>query len=293
MAARHRGLLLWAAAVQAPWLIHCAGLHDGGLRVPTVEIAPGVLMPVLSIGTGGTESHDSAEITQHWLGLGGRGIDTALVYGDQAVVAKTIASAGLKREDVFMTTKIAGCGNTEANVQKDLRDLNTSYVDLMLIHYPMGGNCTEAWGVLEKYHAQGVLKAIGVSNFKRSDLEPLLAAARVVPAVNQIRLNVLDHDDDTVSFTRAHNITVEAYSPLGRDSHKIPKNTAIQGLAVRHNVSTYQVALRWVLQHGHVATFQSTSQLHQKEDADVFGFSLSDAEMKLLDKLQHPKVVYV
>ena len=116
----------------------------------------------------------------------------------------------------------------------------------------------------------------------------LLSTARVVPAVNQIELNVLHHDDDTIAFSSAHNITIEAYSPLGRAGHSgdIRANAAIHTAATAHNVSTYQVALRWILQHNHVLTFQSSSQEHQQQDADLFRFALTAAEMAALDKQQ-------
>merc|ERR1740121_1435047 len=148
--------------------------------------------------------------------------------------------------------------------------------------------CGQTWAVLEDYHSRGLLKAIGVSNFNVEQLQPLLQTAKVVPAVNQIQLNVLAHDDATVAFCGAHNIMIEAYSPLGRGGHSgdIPGNKVIQGIAAAHNVTAYQVAMKWVLQHGHVLTFQSSSASHQKVDADVFGFDLTPQELLQLDGLQ-------
>merc|ERR550537_390838 len=99
-------------------------------------------------------------------------------------------------------------------------------------------------------------------------------------------MNVLDHDEDTISFCRTNNITVEAYSPIGRNSSWIRNNEEIKSIAATHNVSTYQVAMKWILQHGHLLTFQSSSKEHQEADADLFKFSLSDKEMLALDKLQ-------
>jgi len=168
-------------------------------------------------------------------------------------------------------------------VEKDLKQLNTDYIDLMLIHFPGKGDCSKTWAALENYHAKGVLKAIGVSNFKRSNIESLMKTAKVVPAVNQIKHNVLSHDDDTISSSLAHNITIEAYSPL---KSGISRNRVIQSVAAAHSVSTYQVALKWILQHGHVLTFESKSTAHQKEDADIFNFTLTDDEMSKLDGLQ-------
>lgn len=264
------------------------------LDIPTKEVAPGVKMPVLSIGTGGTESHNASAIVQNWLSQGGRGVDTAMVYRDQPVVAKAIADAGVDRKDIFITTKIPGCIGAAAAVHSDLRQLKTDYIDLMLIHFPYGGDCGETWAVLEDFHARGVLKSIGVSNFNASQLEGLMKTAKVVPAVNQIRHNILSHDDQTINVARAHGITIEAYSPLGRNSGEIPSNKVIQEMARKYNVSTYQIALRWIVQHGHVLTFQSTSSQHQANDADIFHFTLADPDMAVLDNLQkHTAQVFV
>lgn len=274
----------------APWgfLGVFPALATGSVSIPTKTIAAGVNMPVMSIGDGGQEKSQSSVITKTWLDLGGRGIDTATMYGNQKTVAASIAAAGVSRKDVFITTKVPGCSNTASYVEGNLRDLGTDYIDLMLIHFPWGDSCSKAWSVLEDYHANGTLKAIGVSNFARKNLDSIMKNAKVTPAVNQIQLNVLEHDADTIAASQAYNITLEAYSPLGRSGHSgdIPGNKVIQGIASSHNVSTYQVALKWILQHGHVLTFQSSSKAHQESDADVFGFTLADPEMTKLDGLQ-------
>lgn len=278
MGPRRALALLWPAVVA------------GTLSIPLRQIAHGVRMPVLSIGTGGLESKEAYTIVQDWLGLGARGVDTAWIYRDQEVVAKAISDLGVPRGEVFITTKIPGCADVKAMVEADLKQLGTDYLDLLLIHFPRMGDCSQAWTVLEDFHARGVLKAIGVSNFRKSNLEALLKTAKVVPAVNQIEHNVLNHDDETIAFSEANNITIEAYSPLGRSNHSgdIPGNEAIQAIAASHNVSAYQVALKWILQHGHILTFQSTSQQHQQVDADLFGFNLTKEEMSTLDRQQKP-----
>lgn len=285
MAAR-RALALAAAAL--PLLSR--GRAAGNVSVPVVEIAPGVRMPALSIGAGGLESQAADAIVTAWLGLGGRGIDDAWIYRNQDAVRQAIARSGVPREALFITSKIPGCLDAERYIKEDLQQLGLDYIDLLLIHFPRPATaCVEAWKVLEDYHARGVLKAIGVSNFKVPDLEAVLGMAKVVPAVNQVRHNVLEHDDETLALCAKHNITVEAYSPLGRGGHSgdISGNAVIKAIAARHGVSAYQVALRWILQHGHILTFQSSSAAHQASDADIFGFSLSDEDMSALDRLQN------
>lgn len=260
---------------------------SAAVDIPTVEVAKGVDMPVLSIGTGGQEMSAASDIVTAWLSQGGRGIDAAYVYNNQAAVASAIAASGVPRDQLFITSKIPSCDDVEKYIEADLRLLNTSYLDLLLVHFPRG-DCSVGWPVLEQYHEKGVLKSIGISQFERSHIEDLMKTAKVTPHVNQIQLNVLAHDDDQIAATQEHGIKVESFSPLGRSgqSGDIPGNPTIQKIAAAHSVSTYQVAIGWILQKGHLAVFQSSSAEHQASDADVFGFQLTDSEIAELDALQ-------
>ncbi|CAB9502161.1 Deoxymugineic acid synthase 1 [Seminavis robusta] len=263
------------------------------LWMETKEIAPNVSMPVMSIGTGGQEHGNAKQIVSNWLTVGGRAIDTALNYGNQDQVRQAIQESAteLTRDDVFITTKIPDCNvtNVAQYIQQDLQLLGTTYVDLLLIHGPRRGDCVETWKYLEHaYLNDKTARAIGVSNFRTADLEPLLQHGTVVPHVNQIQLNLLHKDVDTIRYCDQHGIVVEAYSPLGRAGTRgdLAHNKVIQGIAQAHgNVTIYQVALKWILQHGWILTFQSSSRQHQEVDADVFHFTLSDEEMKRLDAL--------
>jgi diketogulonate reductase-like aldo/keto reductase len=275
------------------FLLYCPTIQSL-INIPTRTIAPGVDIPVISIGTWseGTKE-DPTKIVDAWMRLGGRGVDTAYIYFDQAKVASAIAGAGVQRKDVFLTTKIPGCELVSTFVKKDLQQLNTSYLDLVLIHAPLGssGMCSGAWKTLEQYVSDGKIRSIGVSNFKEKNLEPLLKVATIVPAVNQIDHNVFDHDDATVNFCQQHNITVEAYSPLGspgrsKSARSVFSDPTVTKIAHVHNVSQAQVALRWIVQSGHILTFLSENPQHQANDADVFGFSLTAAEMKELSSIQ-------
>lgn len=273
-------------------LVSLPTLFLAAVNIPTDLIAYNVYMPEISIGVGGPEMKKSKTIVTSWLSLGGRGIDTAAVYGNQEEVAEAIAQSGVNRSDIFLTSKIAGCDNAEANIQKLLKQLRTDYMDLMLIHFPKG-DCAAAWATLEKYHANGVLKSIGISNFNRTDIDTLKKTMKVVPHVNQVKLNVLNHDDDQIKASMEIGTHIEAYAPLGEDGYSgdIPGNPTIQAIAERHNVSTYQVALKWILQKGHLLTFQSANPTHQESDADVFKFNLTSDELKRLDNLQKQSIV--
>jgi len=254
-------------------------------------------MPKISIGTWLSKQGDDAyEITSNWLKLGHRGIDTALVYFDQPAVSKAIQDAGLKREDVFITTKIPTCSPnakvTIAAVEADLHALNTSYIDLLLVHSPVGikidHGCETTWKALESLVKLGQLRAIGISNFGAGRSLTLFCAdgCEIPPAVNQIEYSVLHHDDETIEFCRTHNITVEAYSPLGgtHSTHgSVFTDPTVTKIAADHNVSAAQVALRWIVQRGDTLTVLSTSSEHQANDADLWSFELTAREMGQLD----------
>jgi diketogulonate reductase-like aldo/keto reductase len=271
------------------------------LDMETKEIAPGVLMPVVSIGTGGLESQKAYDIVSDWLALGGTGIDTALNYRNQDKVREAIEDATtsssnntttISRDDLFLTTKIPDCNATETarKIETDLELLGTHYVDLVLIHGPRRGDCLAAWKVLEESYESNRTRAIGVSNFKRKDLEPLLNGGTVIPHVNQIKLNLLNYNNDddtmdTIRYSTQYGILLEAYSPLGRGGGEVVHHPLVETIAFSHNVTGYQIALKWILQHGWILTFQSSSKEHQATDADVFGFRLTPEEMYDLDRI--------
>lgn len=263
--------------------------------IASKTIAPGVEMPIVMVGTwtSGT-SEDVKAIVRTWLGQGGIGIDEALVYQNQGMVAQAIKEAGVARNQLFIESKIPGCGGDEIArswVEQILRELDTTYLDLLLIHAPRGPDCLGTWRVLEEYHSQGILKAIGVSNFQVPHLQALLAHAKVKPAVNQIQFNVFFHDDELVAFCRQNNITPQSWGPLGGAHNWFKRSVftepTINTIAQAHQVSAAQVALRWVIQHGLTIVFLSGDARHQQNDADIFGFSLTDKEMEMLDALPH------
>jgi diketogulonate reductase-like aldo/keto reductase len=269
---------------------------------PTIDIAPGVSMPMASLG--GVLSRPSNYSA--WLSpaVGGKALDTALSYGTavQTAVGAALASSGLARREVFLTTKIPCCpdgvaqhtqfscddpgaGNATLALERDLRELGVAVVDLALLHWP----CTDmaqsiaAYRALEAFQRAGKARAIGVSNFNSSQLAALLAAATVPPAVNQCEFSIGDHDDATLAFCARHGITYEAYSPLGGLSHvDVLGDADVLAIAAAHGVSAAQVALRWVVQQGVPFVTAATNATYMAEDLDLFGFALSDDEMRTL-----------
>lgn len=273
-----------------------------GINIPTRTIAPGVEMPVISIGTWlSSKGEDAYTIVSNWLKLGGRGIDSALIYFDQKSVAKAISDAGLTRADVFITSKVPACATdpylTKRAVQADLHALGTEYIDLLLIHAPLGVGCRTTWHVLEDLHLNGTLRSIGVSNFGAGPffrtLEKLCGReqdeCKVPIALNQIDYNVFKHDETTIRYCREHNITVQAYSPLGgtKSTHSVFHDQTVLAIAKQHNVTAAQVALRWIVQRGDILTVLSGSSAHQAADARLWTFALAPDEMNALDHLKN------
>mmetsp|Transcript_121694 Transcript_121694/g.378815 ORF Transcript_121694/g.378815 Transcript_121694/m.378815 type:complete len:187 (-) Transcript_121694:257-817(-) len=170
-------------------------------------------------------------------------------------------------------------------VQKSLDAIGVDYLDLMLIHTPGSAESNYvAWQALEEMHLGGKVRAIGVSNFNVQQMQALLANATRIPIMlNQRSMNVMGHDNSTLKFCLEHNITYQAYTPLG-DGTIFTDNTVLQ-IAQAHGKSAAQIALRWILQRGATITTQSQSESHQLENMDLFGFTLSDQEMRQLNAL--------
>jgi diketogulonate reductase-like aldo/keto reductase len=214
-----------------------------------LEIAPGVYMPRVSCGHPDDQAKNATAATLAWILAGGMGIDTADSYHNQPEIAVAIAASGVERKKLFITTKVPCEGDVYANIEEDLRELQTSYVDLMLIHFPCKDldGTRNAWKALQAAHDAGLARSIGVSNFLAADLDAVMALGGVTPSLNQCQMSVGSHDDAMINKTRAAGATYEAYSPLRHVDLSDPTLTKI---AHDHNVSTAQVALRWIYQQG-------------------------------------------
>lgn len=275
------------------------------------EIAPGVTMPFVNLG--GVHSHPGN--FSAWLSLGGTGLDTAMLYGDdiQVQVGDAIKGSG-QRGDLFVTTKVPCCPTggigaawcdwyvkefadldayTRGSI--DLRLLGIEYADLMLMHWPCSdeADTIKTYRALEAFQLAGKARAIGISNFNSSAIDALYAAPgglRVLPAVNQNGFSIAGHnstlngrDMATLAKCNEKNITFSAYSPLGGlTGVDVLGNPTVIAVGKAHNKSSAQVALRWVTQQGVVAVTSATNPEYLAEDLDIFDFTLSDAEMATL-----------
>ena len=253
---------------------------DGHARV----LADGNQIPILGLGV--WQVPDGAECVNavRWaLDLGYRHIDTAQVYGNEASVGRALRESGVPREQVFITTKFYPAREDPvAEAEQSLRRLGVDQVDLYLVHWPQG-DPVRAWPAMERSRERGLARSIGVSNFSASDLAAVLAAGQVPPAVNQVQFSPVHYRRALLEACRQRGVVVEAYSPLGTGQHLT--DPAVGRVAQRAGRTPAQVLLRWCLQRDLVVIPKSVHRDRIAENAQIFDFTLSSADMAELDAL--------
>lgn len=256
-------------------------------KVPFITLNNGVRMPQLGFGVWQVPDDEATAAVTTALEAGYRSIDTAAIYGNEEGTGKAIAASGVPREELFITTKLwnnaHGFDQALAAFDDSLAKLGLDYVDLYLIHWPTPARdlYADTWRALEKIHADGRAKTIGVSNFGPAQLRRVLDEGSIVPAVNQVEL----HPDFAQAPLRAvhaeHGIATEAWSPLGQGKGLLDE-PVIGAIARRLGRTPAQVVLRWHLQIGNVVIPKSVTPSRIKENIDVFDFELTDADMTAL-----------
>ncbi|MGW5615368.1 aldo/keto reductase [Streptomyces sp. NPDC003877] len=239
-------------------------------------------MPQLGFGVWQVPDDEAEAAVTTALEAGYRSIDTAAIYGNEEGTGKAIAASGLPREELFVTTKLwnadQGYDSTLRAFDTSLQRLGLDFVDLYLIHWPMPerGTYVDTYKAFEKLHADGRIRAIGVSNFLPEHLEKLIGETSVVPAVNQIELHPHLQQHDAREYHAERGIATEAWSPLGQGKGLL-EVPAIVAIARKHDRTPAQVVLRWHIQLGNVVIPKSVTPSRIKENIEVFDFSL-DAE---------------
>jgi diketogulonate reductase-like aldo/keto reductase len=259
--------------------------------VPTLKLNSGYEVPVLGLGTYNDTSEVMVQTVQDAIAAGYRHIDTAELYGNEADIGKGLAIAikagHVKREEVFITSKIKPTGRDRKTaleaVQTALKNLDTPYVDLMLIHWPEG-NVSDIYAGLEDAVSQKLVHSIGVSNFEVKNLNDLLKTAKVKPAMNQIEIHPNKNQDETVDLCKKEGIVVTGFSPLGTGT--LLKESHLVAIGTAHKKSSAQVCLRWQIQRGLVTIPKTTHKDRLTENIDVFGFELSETEMKTIHDIK-------
>ena len=245
-------------------------------------------MPMLGLGVYKATGNNEVENAICWaVEAGYRLIDTASVYKNEEGVGRGIKAASVKREELFVTTKVWNnaqrMNDVEGAFNRSLERLGLEYVDLYLIHWPVAGCYIATWKALEKIYSSGRAKSIGVSNFSVQDLEKLNEQCGIVPAVNQIEFHPLFNHPELLSYCRAHHIAVQAYAPLARGAYLDEETVA--RIAVRRGKTPAQIGLRWSVQQGISVIPKSSKKDRIYSTAQIFDFSLTPEEMEALNAL--------
>ena len=263
----------------------------------TYTLSNGVKIPVIGFGTWQVEDgRQAVDAVKAALSAGYRHIDTAQGYGNEESVGRAVKDSGVKREEIFITSKLTnsvrGYKQTKAALDESLEKLGGSYIDLFLLHWPVPVDFkqnwiemnAESWRAMEEYFQAGKIRALGVSNFHGRHVDELLKTAKVRPVVNQIRLCPGDTQDEVVAYSRGKGMLLEAYSPLGVGAVlQVPQ---MQELAAKYGKSVAQVAIRWSLQNGFLPLPKSVTPARIRENADVFDFELLPEDMRKISALK-------
>ena len=261
-------------------------------------------IPALAYGTWLIKNENAKNCVLMALEAGYRHIDTAQAYGNEVGVGEGLKASGLKREDIYVTTKVQAEHKTykkaKKSIDESLKKLGLDYVDLILIHCPQPWILfrkfqrrydkanVAVYKVLEEYYKAGKIRAIGVSNFLPADLDNILNNCEVVPAVNQILAHVKNMDFNTINYCREKGIIIEAYSPLGHGNSNVLKDETIKEIANKYNVSVPQLCLRFTVELNMVTLPKSTNIAHMKSNGDL-DFNISEEDMERLVKLDKIK----
>ncbi len=253
----------------------------------TIRLRNGVDMPVLGFGTYKAVGGDGSRAVEFALKHGYRSIDTAAVYGNEHEVAQGIRASGVVRGEIFLTTKVwndqQGYASTKRALDDSLSRLETDYVDLYLVHWPIERLMESTWRAMEELLAEGKTRAIGVCNHLPHHLEPLLELAEVPPAVDQVEFHPRLQQPNLQAYVAEHDIVLEAWAPLMKG--RVGSIPEIVAIAEAHEATPAQVAIAWVLAQGYVTIPKSVHEARIVENADVFGIELSAEEMGIIGRL--------
>ena len=264
--------------------------------IENIKMNNGLEIPCIGYGTYKVSvDKDGVQVVKDAIEAGYRLLDTAAMYNNEEEVGKAIIESGIPRKDIFLTSKVAnpdrGYDSTLRAFDRSLRLLEVDYLDLYLVHWPADKARfadwkkinSDTWRALERLLNEGRVKAIGVSNFMPEHLDALIETARDLPMVNQIEFHPGWMQPEVLEWCRRNNVVVEGWSPLGRT--RVLEDPLLVGIARRYGKSVAQICLRWAVQHGVVPLPKSVSPERMKSNLDIFDFSLTAADMRLIDSM--------
>lgn len=244
-------------------------------------------MPLAGFGTFMLNGETCTNAVTEAIKIGYRMIDTAEAYGNEKEVGEGINQSGIDRKELFLVTKVnfKSYEDAEQTVMQSLANLQTDYIDLLLLHWPFA-NYYEAWRTLEKLYAEGKVRAIGVSNFEPDQLLDLIAYNKIIPAINQIETNLYCQCSTERSWMDKKQVSHMAYAPLGQGNrNEMFQEPMVLSLAKKYRKTPAQVLLRFLTQKGIIVIPRSTKPAHIKENFDLFDFELNADEMSQLSAL--------
>src|SRR3954468_15548205 len=251
-------------------------------QIPLVTLDNGVQMPILGFGVYQIPPEQTEQAVTDALAAGYRHIDTAAAYVNEEAVGRAIKASGIPREELFVTTKLwvqdAGQDATKRAVETSLGNLGLDHLDLYLIHQPFG-DYYGAWRAMQDLNRQGVLKAIGVSNFYPDPLVDLIDHNEVIPAVNQIETHPFFQRAADQRVMTERGVQIESWGPLAQGRDDLFSDPILSGISAGHRKTVAQVILRWLIQRGVVVIPKSVRPARMAENIDVFDFTLTDDEM--------------
>lgn len=256
----------------------------------TVKLNNGIEMPILGYGVYLVEPEECERCVLDAISAGYRLIDTAQAYYNEEGVGNAIAKCGVPRDELFITTKMWIYTNPEdarTSIEQSLRKLRTDYIDLLLVHQPIG-DYYGTYRVMEEAYKSGKVRAIGLSNFYPDRFVDLAENMEIKPAINQLRTNVFSQQWDAVKEMSPYGTRLMAWAPLAQSSDDLFSNDTLKDLTSAHRKTVMQIALRYLLQRGIIAIPKTTHRNRMEENMQVFDFTLSDAEMEAIKSLDKP-----
>lgn len=251
----------------------------------TVTLNNGVQMPILGFGVFQIPEEQTEQAVIDALAAGYRSLDTAAAYQNEEAVGRAIKNSGIARDELFITTKLwvqdPGEDNTKRAFENSLQRLGLDYIDLYLMHQPYGDYYSQ-WRAMQDLHQEGLIRAIGVSNFHPDRLMDLITHNEITPAVNQIETHPFYQRQADQEFMREHGVQHESWGPFAEGKNNLFSDPILTSIAMAHGKSVAQVVLRWLIQRNVVVIPKSVRPDRMAENLDVFDFELSSEEMALI-----------